>query len=334
MTNGDYAELLALAGDTAEGHFRRALRRAARKALSWPMAVEQMLAEGRPLTELEGIGPVLARRLREWGQASRPTEPALRAHFLSLDEARARLRGRPDWSSQLRGDLHCHTDWSDGTQPLEVMAEAAVLQGHEYLAITDHAGGLKIARGLDAARLNAQWQAIDEYQPEARVRLLRSVELNLSPKGRPDLADEVLAQADILIGAFHSSLRRPEDQTERYLAALEFGHIHVLAHPQGRIYNYRSGLRADWDIVCERAAELGVALEIDCYPTRQDMAAPLLASAARAGTMISLGSDAHSARQLEFLTFGLAATLEAGIPPERILNFMSCDQLLAWVHQN
>lgn len=334
MTNGDYAELLALAGDTAEGHFRRALRRAARKALSWPTEVERLLAEGRSLTELEGIGPVLARRLVEWGQCERPPEPALRAHFRSLDEARALLRGRPDWTRRLRGDLHCHTDWSDGTQPLEEMAEAAARHGHEYLAITDHAGGLKIARGLDSARLSAQWRAIAEYQPTAGVRLLRSVELNLSPKGRPDLPPEILEQADILIGAFHSSLRRPEDQTERYLAALEFGHIHVLAHPQGRIYNYRSGLRADWDVVCRRASELGVALEIDCYPTRQDMATPLLASAARAGTMISLGSDAHSARQLEFLTFGLAATLAAGIPPERILNFMPCDQLLAWTGRN
>ncbi|MCA9797298.1 MAG: PHP domain-containing protein, partial [Candidatus Eremiobacteraeota bacterium] len=216
MTNGDYAELLARAGDTAEGHFRRALRRAARKALSWPMAVERMLAEGRPLTELEGIGPVLARRLLEWGQCERPPEPPLRAHFRSLDEARARLRGRADWSARLRGDLHCHTDWSDGTQTLDEMAEAAALCGHEYLAITDHGGGLKIARGLDATGLSAQWQAIKELEPQAGVRLLRSVELNLSPKGRPDLPAEVLARADILIGAFHSSLRRPQDQTERY----------------------------------------------------------------------------------------------------------------------
>lgn len=324
MTNRQYAELLATAGETAEGHYRRALRKAARKALAWPVAVETLRDQGRPLTELEGIGPVLARRLMEWTSPPDPPPP-LRADFLSLDEANEILRAHPDWIP--RGDLHCHTDWSDGTEDVAAMAQAAADTGYEYLAITDHAGGLRIANGLPPERLRQQWEHMRTL--ETPVTLLRSVELNLDPEGRPDLPPDLLDEADLLIGAFHSALRRTDDQTERFLKALE--HVDVLAHPQGRIYNHRFGLSADWDRVCARAAQLDVALEIDCYPSRQDASRPILEAAREHGTRISLGSDAHSSRQLGFLAFGLAWAARARIPRERIVNFLPIEDLKQWL---
>ena len=140
-----------------------------------------------------------------------------------------------------------------------------------------------------------------------------------------------LAKLDLLLGSFHSSLRTKEDQTSRYLAALRNPEVHILGHPRGRVYNFRLGLTADWPRVFAEATKLDKALEIDCYPDRQDLNVALLKIARREGTRISLGTDAHHPWQLEFIELGLAAALLAKIPPDRILNFMPLEGLGEWV---
>jgi histidinol phosphatase-like PHP family hydrolase len=142
-----------------------------------------------------------------------------------------------------------------------------------------------------------------------------------------------LQSLDVVLGSFHSALRRKEDQTPRYLAALHNGDIQILGHPRGRIYNYRLGLRADWEAVFCEAARLDKAVEIDAYPDRQDLNLGLLRIAKRCGTRISFGTDAHHPWQLEFIDLALAATLAAKIPPERIVNFMSLDELRTWAER-
>ena len=142
---------------------------------------------------------------------------------------------------------------------------------------------------------------------------------------------QALAELDIVIGCFHSALRRKEDQTERYLAALRNPTIQILGHPRGRIYNYRAGLSADWARVFTLAAELDKAVEIDAYPDRQDLSPDLLTLARDAGCRISFGTDAHGPSQLRFMAFAAASALRSGIARERILNFMSRDRLLDWV---
>jgi DNA polymerase (family 10) len=139
-----------------------------------------------------------------------------------------------------------------------------------------------------------------------------------------------LRKLDLVLGCFHSSLRTKEDQTQRYLAALRNPDIHILGHPRGRVYNYRMGLTADWDRVFSLAGELDKAVEIDGYPDRQDLSADLLKIAKKAGCRISLGTDSHGAAQLRFMEYSAAVALMAGIAKERILNFMSCDELLEW----
>ena len=129
---------------------------------------------------------------------------------------------------------------------------------------------------------------------------------------------------------FHLVLRTTEDQTERYVAALCDPQIHILGHARGRIYNFRIGLKADWSRVFAEAARLDKALEIDCYPDRQDLNVDLLKLAREHGTRISLGTDAHHAWQLEFIDLGLAAAIRAKIPTDRILNFMPILELKAW----
>jgi len=215
------------------------------------------------------------------------------------------------------------------------MAEAALERGYEYVAITDHSQGLKIAGGIDPEQLLAQRREIEDVnaslaRSDRGLRVLRSIELNLNPLGEGDMPPESLADLDLVLGCFHSSLRVKTDQTERYVRALENPTIHILGHPRGRIYNHRAGLTADWERVFARAAELDKAVEIDAYPDRQDLSVDLVRMARRAGCRISLGTDAHDPAQLRFIEFGLAALLLADVAADRVLNFMGRDALLEW----
>jgi DNA polymerase (family 10) len=213
------------------------------------------------------------------------------------------------------------------------MAAAARARGLEYIAITDHSKGLAIANGMDEARLERQGVEIaglNEELGSTGFRILRAVEMNLSPAGEGDVDPVFLCRLDIVLGAFHSRLRLTDDQTERYLAALKRRSFHVLAHPRGRIYDFRLGLQADWPRVFDCARRHECAIEIDGYPDRQDLDVELLQIARDAGTMISIGSDAHATDQIAFLDFGIAAARRAGIPDGQILNCMTAEQLLAW----
>jgi histidinol phosphatase-like PHP family hydrolase len=236
----------------------------------------------------------------------------------------------------VRGDLQMHTRWSDGSGTVVQMADAARERSYEYIAITDHSKGLKIAGGIDEHALRKQGTEITKLnalisQSGGSLTLLRSIEMNLSPRGEGDMSPKSLLALDLVLGSFHSSLRRVEDQTERYVAALRNPNIQILAHPRGRIYNYRLGLTADWSRVLAEATRLDKALEIDCYPDRQDLNLQLLKLAREHGTRISLGTDAHHPWQLEFIELGLAATIQANIPAERIVNFMPVPELKRWI---
>jgi histidinol phosphatase-like PHP family hydrolase len=339
LTNSQIAELLALAAENAKQPLQKALRRASRKAFLWPEEAAQIVEERRSLEELAGVGPSLNRIIRRWlddPPEDAPSPPEVRSGFLTLPAAQKILAADPSWSGSLRGDLQMHTLWSDGTDSIEAMARAAAERGYEYIAITDHAKGLKIAGGIDEKQLLLQAEEIaqvngimaSEQQP---VRVLRSIELNLDPKGNGDMDADALAQLDIVLACFHSSLRKKEDQTERYLAALRNPDIQILGHPRGRIYNFRLGLTADWRRVFDLAAELDKAVEIDSYPDRQDLSGDLVKLAAKAGCRISIGTDAHGPSQLRFIELGLASALAAGVKRDRILNFMAADELLRWV---
>jgi DNA polymerase (family 10) len=145
------------------------------------------------------------------------------------------------------------------------------------------------------------------------------------------MSEESLARLELVLGCFHSALRKKDDQTERYIAALRNPSIQILGHPRGRIYNFRLGLSADWAHVFAVAAELDKAVEIDSYPDRQDLSLDLLRLAKKAGCRISISTDSHGPSQLRFISFGLAAAYQAGIDRSRILNFMTHQELMKWV---
>ena len=339
LSNTDIAELLAHQAERESGILSRAFRRAARAAFLWPEEVFQIAAQNRSLTELRAVGPFIERQIRRWlDEPPRETNriPAIRQDFISLAEARQLLVRKQAWAKNLRGDLQMHTRWSDGSGTAAEMAEAASERSYEYIAITDHSKGLKIAGGIDERALKKQGNEIAKLnvllsKSGGQLVVLRSLEMNLNRRGEGDMSPESLAALDLVLGSFHSSLRIVEDQTDRYLAALGNPHIQILGHPRGRIYNFRIGLSADWPRVFAEAAKLHKALEVDCYPDRQDLNVRLLKIAREHGTRISLGTDAHHPWQREFIELGLGAVLRAKIPPERIINLMPLVDLKNWI---
>ncbi|MFL6597464.1 MAG: PHP domain-containing protein, partial [Chthoniobacterales bacterium] len=244
LSNTDIAELLAQQAETETGILSRAFRRAARNAFLWPEEVSALVAQTRSLTELRSIGPFIEKQVRQWIEKPHQakTVPAIRRDFLSLAEARILLAARRDWPTKLRSDLQMHTRWSDGSGTVAEMADAAVNRSYDYIAITDHSKTLKIAGGIDERALKRQGMEIAKVnaalsKSAPHVTVLRSIEMNLNPRGEGDMSPGSLRSLDLVLGSFHSALRTTEDQTERYLAALRNPHVHIIGHPRGRIYN-------------------------------------------------------------------------------------------------
>jgi histidinol phosphatase-like PHP family hydrolase len=337
LTNMDISELLARVAEDAEGHRGRAFRKASRAALYWEEEAAVLLDEGRPLSELYRIGPKIERMLMEWfeGEPEIPEPEPTRQGFMTNAHAHAVVAAHPDWRRDLKGDLQMHSVYSDGSLTVEEMASACVERGYAYMGITDHSKGLKIAGGIDedelarqadeVARLNA-----DLSLKEIEFEVLHSMEMNLAPDGSGDMEPDALADLDLVLGSFHSQLRKKEDQTDRYIAGIRNPDIQVLGHPRGRQYNFRLGLSADWHRVFAEAARLGRAVEIDCHPNRQDLNVELASLANEAGCVFSIGTDSHYAHELDFMSIGLATAIEAGIPQERIINFAPADAVREW----
>lgn len=304
----------------------------------WDEEAALIVQDGRSLTDLPAVGPTIGRMIGSWIEdpPAIPKPPSIRADFLSATEATAILRKKPDGAKGLKGDLQMHTAWSDGAGSIEDMARAALERRYRFIAITDYSKGLKIAGGINEEQLEQQGAEIAAVNAKlqgegAQFEVLRSVELNLSPTGESDMDTHSLRRLDVVLGCFHSALRKKEDQTDRYVSALRNPDIQILGHPRGRIYNFRLGLTADWELVFAVAAELDKALEIDGYPDRQDLSHHLLKLAKKSGCRISLGTDSHDPLQLRFMDYSLAAAVRAGISKDRILNFMSAEELKRWV---
>ena len=306
----------------------------------WPTEAADLVEQGRSLTELVAVGPFVARQIHAW-LLEPPTvtdPPPLRSGFISYAEARAVIAEHPEWERDLRGDLQMHTTYTDGGGSIAEMVAVAEPIGYEYIALTDHSQQLKIASGMDETGFAVQDREIAATNAGLaaggkHLRVLRGIEMNVSPDGAGDMDERFLADRDIVLGAFHGQLRKKDDQTERYLRALANPTVDVHAHPRGRIWNFRLGLAADWRRVVERATELDKALEIDAYPDRQDLNVDLLRLAAETGCRISIGTDAHTPSELGVMSLGVASAILAGLKREQILNYMSEAELRAWVRR-
>lgn len=337
LTNVDIAELLARKGEGAEGHRARAYVGAARAALLWDEEAADLVAQDRSLTELERIGPSLARRVRSWieDEPEVPEPPPERRGFSSFARAKVVVGANPSWRG-LRGDLQMHTVHSDGMESVEDMARAGLRRGYDYVAITDHSKGLKIAGGMDEAALATQGAEIADLNDRlaaegAPLTVLRAIEMNVDAEGAGDMDAEALRGLDLVLGSFHSQLRRTEDQTRRYIAAVDNPDVHVIGHPRGRKFHSRLGLSARWKEVFDAAASCGKAVEIDSFPDRQDLDVELLMEVRDAGGWVSISTDAHNTSEMRFIDIGIAAAIRAGIARDRVLNYLTRDELLQWV---
>lgn len=236
--------------------------------------------------------------------------------------------------AKLRGDLHAHTDWSDGTTSIPVMAAAARALGHEFQAITDHSPRLRVARGLSAERLREQ---IPLVRAESGIgfTLLAGIEVDILDDGALDQDDALLQELDIVVASVHSHLRMDaRAMTDRMIAAVAHPRVNVLGHCTGRLVQGERGTRPqstfDAAVVFAACAENGVAVEINSRPERQDPPDELIAIALSAGCLFSIDSDAHAPGQLSLLDHGAERAERAGVPASRIVTTWGLDRLLAW----
>jgi DNA polymerase (family 10) len=222
----------------------------------------------------------------------------------------------------LRGDLHMHSTWSDGRNSIEEMVEACAARGYEYMVISDHSKSLAMTGGLDAYRLREQWKEIDEVRARhPEIRVLRSMEVDILGDGSLDLEDEMLAGLDLVLVSLHSRLDLPlVPQTERVLKALEHPQVNIFCHPTARLINRRKPAELDLEVILRRAAELGVALELNCSPNRLDLKDTHLRLARELGCKIVIDTDSHRTRELGLMRYGVDQARRAGLSPGDVLN--------------
>jgi histidinol phosphatase-like PHP family hydrolase len=232
-----------------------------------------------------------------------------------------------------RGDFQMHSTWSDGVETVAQLADGARQRGWSRIAVTDHSKGLPIAGGMSVEAMRRQQREIDALNRDASdgFRVLKGVETNILSDGRLDLDANDLAGVEVILAAPHSKLRIPDDQTDRLLAAIRTPGVHVLAHARGRMSDSRPGITADWDRVFEEAARLGVAIEIDGDPARQDVDYMLADRARDAGCLFALDSDAHDSAAFVYAETAIAHARLAGIPRESVINCWEMDRLMNWL---
>lgn len=234
--------------------------------------------------------------------------------------------------TDIKGQLHSHTRWSDGSEEVIGMARAAAERGYEYLGITDHSQGLGVAGGLSRERLHQQWDEIDALQEVDGVRLLKGAEVEVHRDGRLDYDDATLAQLDVVVASLHSGLRLPRPELMgRLLTVLHSAQVDILAHPSGRLIGRRSGGDFDWPSAFEAASISGTALEINSDPGRLDLDPSLAIVASAAGCRFTINSDAHSANGFDNLDYGVTMARKAWLKPDQIVNCWERKKLLTWL---
>jgi DNA polymerase (family 10) len=234
--------------------------------------------------------------------------------------------------SDIRGDVHMHTNATDGKNTIREMAEAACSHGYEYIAITDHSKNLAMTFGLDDERALEHIKRIREIndEMEGRIRVFTGIEVDILSDGQLDLSDEVLAQMDVVIASVHSLFNQPEEQmTERVLRALENTNTRILGHPTGRLLLRREAYQINLPQILRRAAELGVAVEHNAYPDRLDLCDRDLRLAKELGCKISINSDSHHTSHMEKMRYGIRQLRRAWLTKQDVLNTLPPVDFLA-----
>ena len=251
-----------------------------------------------------------------------PIPPELREGAGEIEAAQAGPLEPLLAPADIRGELHSHTTWSDGTLSVAQMVEAARARGYAYLAISDHSRSLAMAGGLDADRVHRQWEEIDaENARRADITVLRATEVDILADGRIDFDDELLAGFDWVTASVHSALTQDAARiTARVLAAVENPFVDAIGHPTGRMLGRRGAAPVDIGRLAEAAVRTGTFLEINGQPRRLDLDSAMARRALEAGARLVIGSDAHSAEALGYVRFGVLLARRAGARAEQVGN--------------
>lgn len=238
--------------------------------------------------------------------------------------------------SDIKGDFHVHTKWSDGHDTIEAMARAAKALGYKFIAITDHSAGRGIAKGLNEERLRQQIEEIKQLnQKLGDFRILTGIEVDIRADGTIDLPDELLAELDVVIAAIHSAMTQSEEQiTRRLLNAIENPHVDIIAHPTCRLIGEREPAAVDIEAVFKAALKHNKALEINAMPDRLDLKDTHIYRARELGVKLAIGTDAHSTAQLGFMRFGIGIARRGWCRAEDVLNTRPLEEVLAFLHRH
>jgi len=275
-------------------------------------------------------------------------EPELREDRGEIEAALAGTLPTLVTEADLQGDLHSHSDWSDGSMPVETMAEFARGRGHAYQVMTDHSQSLAIARGLTPDRVEEERALIrslnERFAAEERdgsappatnpegFRLLHGCELEIRADGQLDYPDELLATFELVVASLHVARRQTRAElTQRVLNAIENPHVDVIAHPAGRMIGTRDDLDLDWDTVYRAAARTGTVLEMNGSPHRLDLSVERARRALELGCVLSIDSDAHHTREFSYLGWGVSQARRAWVEPSNVLNTRSRADVMAWL---
>ncbi len=263
--------------------------------------------------------------------------PELRENYGELEAAAEHRLPELIEPTDIRGDVHMHTDASDGRNTIRAMADAALARGYEYIAITDHSKNLAMINGLDDRRALEHIVRIKQVdsEMEGRLRVLSGIEVDILNNGELDLSNDVLAQMDVVIGSVHSLFNQTEEQmTERMLRAMENPYLRILGHPTGRLLLRREPYKLNLPKILRRAAELGVTMEHNAYPDRLDLCDRDLRLAKEMGVRIVVNTDAHQISHLEKMRFGVLQLRRAWLTKEDVLNTRDASSLLAALRTN
>ena len=297
-----------------------------------PAELAERAADGR-LKDTKGIGGRTFEVIRQALDGDVPD------YLAGLRETGAKplAEGGEELLALLRGDLHCHSEWSDGTTPIADMVQTARSLGRDYLALTDHSPRLRVANGLRAERLAEQLdvvaginEGLDGFQ------LLTGIEVDILDDGALDQTDALLERLDVVVASAHSKLKMESpEMTERMIRAIRHPQTNVLGHVTGRLVEGSRGTRGestfDARAVFDACAAEDVAVEINSRPERRDPPSRLIGVALEAGCLFSIDTDAHAPGQLDFLAYGAARAAANGVPADRIVTTWPLDRLTGWL---
>ncbi len=256
--------------------------------------------------------------------------PELREDWGEIEAAREGKLPKLVELSDINGDLHVHSNWSDGGFSIERIAEEALRLGYSYVAITDHSKSVRIANGLDEKRLLEQISYIDELNRAFKdFRILKGIEVDILPDGSLDLSDSALEKLDWVVASVHS--RFGEDATDRIVSAIRHPCVCCIGHPSGRMLFQRDGYPVDWDVIFREAAEHGVCLEINAHQDRLDLPDYLVKRAKEYGVKFAIGTDAHHVGQFWMVKLGVGVARRGWLTKEEVVNCWDLDKLMEFV---